>query len=114
MKDIIELKGVGEKTKKSLAKLGIYYVEDLYMYFPRQYEKMLPPVNVKDIREDAFRKLEILPLKYMDTHAYGDVVSRVISDVDTFADGLLLGFTQLFTGVITILATLGIMLILDY
>lgn len=66
---------------------------------------------VRDIREDAFSKLQILPLKYMDTHAYGDVVSRVIADVDTFADGLLMGFTQLFTGVLTILGTLGFMLI---
>lgn len=66
---------------------------------------------VRDIREDAFHKLEILPLKYLDTHAYGDVVSRVISDVDTFADGLLMGFTQLFTGVLTILGTLGFMLV---
>jgi len=66
---------------------------------------------VRDIREDAFRKLEILPLKYMDTHAYGDVVSRVIADVDTFAEGLLMGFTQLFTGVLTILGTLGFMLV---
>lgn len=66
---------------------------------------------IKDIRRDAFRKLEILPLKYMDAHAYGDVVSRVIADVDTFADGLLMGFTQLFTGVLTILGTLGFMLI---
>lgn len=65
---------------------------------------------IKDIREDAFRKLEILPLKYLDTRAYGDVVSRVIADVDTFADGLLMGFTQLFTGVLTILGTLGFML----
>ena len=66
---------------------------------------------VKDIREDAFHKLERLPLKYLDSKAYGDIVSRVISDVDTFADGLLMGFTQLFTGVITILGTLGFMLV---
>lgn len=65
---------------------------------------------IQDIRSDAFRRLEILPLKYMDTHAYGDVVSRVIADVDTFADGLLMGFTQLFTGALTILGTLGFML----
>lgn len=65
---------------------------------------------VKDIREDAFHKLEQLPLKYLDAHSYGDVVSRVIADVDTFADGLLMGFTQLFTGVLTILGTLGFML----
>lgn len=66
---------------------------------------------IKDIREAAFHKLEILPLKYMDAHSYGDVVSRVIADVDTFADGLLMGFTQLFTGVLTIIGTLGFMLI---
>ena len=66
---------------------------------------------IRDIRTDAFAKLEILPLKYLDAHAYGDVVSRVIADVDTFADGLLMGFTQLFTGVLTILCTLGFMLV---
>ena len=66
---------------------------------------------VKDIREDAFHKLERLPLKYLDTRAYGDIVSRVIADVDTFADGLLMGFTQLFSGVLTILGTLGFMLV---
>ncbi len=66
---------------------------------------------VKDIRRDAFYKLERLPLRYLDAHAYGDIVSRVISDVDTFADGLLMGFTQLFTGVLTILGTLLFMLI---
>ena len=66
---------------------------------------------IRDIRTDAFAKLEILPLKYLDAHAYGDIVSRVIADVDTFADGLLLGFTQLFTGVLTILCTLGFMLV---
>ena len=66
---------------------------------------------VKDIRKDAFQKLEILPLKYLDSKSYGDIVSRVIADVDTFADGLLMGFTQLFTGVLTILGTLGFMLV---
>ena len=66
---------------------------------------------VKDIREAAFHKLEKLPLKYLDSHAYGDIVSRVIADVDTFADGLLMGFTQLFTGVLTIGGTLVFMLI---
>ena len=65
---------------------------------------------VQDIRDEAFRKIEILPLKYIDGHSYGEVVSRVIADVDQFADGLLMGFTQFFTGVITILGTLGFML----
>lgn len=66
---------------------------------------------IRDIRQDAFHKLEILPLKYLDTKAYGDIVSRVIADVDTFADGLLMGFSQLFTGVLTIVGTLVFMLI---
>lgn len=66
---------------------------------------------VRDIREDAFHKLEQLPLKYLDAHAYGEIVSRVVADVDTFADGLLMGFTQLFTGVLTILGTLLFMLV---
>lgn len=65
---------------------------------------------VRDIRNDAFRKIEILPLKYIDGHPYGEVVSRVIADVDQFADGLLMGFTQLFTGVATIVGTLCFML----
>lgn len=68
---------------------------------------------VKDIREQAFDKIEKLPLNYFDTHSTGEVVSRVITDVDTFADGLLMGFTQLFTGVITILGTLFFMLSLS-
>lgn len=65
---------------------------------------------VRDIRNEAFEKIGILPLKYIDGHAHGEIVSRVIADVDQFADGLLMGFTQLFTGVITILGTLGFML----
>ena len=65
---------------------------------------------VRDVRDEAFRKLEILPLKYIDSHAHGDIVSRIIADVDQFSDGLLMGFTQLFTGVITIIGTLLFML----
>ena len=65
---------------------------------------------VRDIRNEAFQKLEILPLKFIDGHPQGEIVSRVIADVDQFADGLLMGFTQLFTGVITILGTLCFML----
>lgn len=65
---------------------------------------------VRDIRDDAFEKLQRLPLSYIDSHSYGEVVSRVVSDADQFADGLLMGFTQLFTGVVTILFTLGFML----
>ena len=68
---------------------------------------------VRDIRNEAFRKIEILPLKYIDSHSYGEITSRVIADVDQFADGLLMGFTQLFTGVMTILGTLLFMLTTD-
>lgn len=64
----------------------------------------------KDIRDEAFRHIQVLPLSYLDGHPQGDLVSRVVADVDTFADGLLLGFTQLFTGVMTILGTLLFML----
>lgn len=65
---------------------------------------------IEDIREKAFDKIQKVPLKYLDGHSHGDIMSRVVADVDTFADGLLLGFTQLFTGLITILGTLLFML----
>ena len=65
---------------------------------------------VQDIRNEAFRKIEILPLKYIDGRPHGEVVSRVIADVDQFADGLLMGFTQLFTGIATIVGTFCFML----
>ncbi len=65
---------------------------------------------VRDIRKDAFAKIQALPLKYIDGHSHGELVSRVVADVDQFADGLLMGFTQLFTGVLTIVGTLGFML----
>ncbi len=64
---------------------------------------------VRDVRDEAFKKLQILPLKYIDGHSHGDIVSRVIADVDQFSDGLLMGFTQLFTGVVTIIGTLVFM-----
>ena len=64
----------------------------------------------RDIRDEAFRHIQVLPLSYLDSHPQGDTVSRVIGDVDTFADGLLMGFTQLFTGVMTIAGTLVLML----
>lgn len=68
----------------------------------------------RDIRREAFRHIQELPLKYLDGHPHGDLLSRVVSDVDTFADGLLMGFTQLFTGVMTILGTLIFMLRLSW
>lgn len=67
----------------------------------------------KDLRDEAFDKIEKLPLKYIDGNSYGDIVSRVIADVDTFADGLLMGFTQFFTGVLTIVGTIIFMILID-
>lgn len=68
----------------------------------------------RDIRNEAFAHIQILPLSWLDRHPQGEIVSRMISDVDTFADGLLMGFTQLFTGVLTILGTLGFMLRINW
>ena len=69
---------------------------------------------VRDIRKDAFDKIGNLPLQYIDTHSHGDIVSRVVADADQFSDGLLMGFTQLFTGVMTIAGTLVFMLITNW
>lgn len=71
-------------------------------------------LTVRDIRDMAFKKIERLPLKYIDSHATGELTSRVISDVDQFAEGLLLGFSQFFTGVVTIVATLAFMLTISW
>jgi len=68
---------------------------------------------VEDVRKKAFRKIEVLPLSYIDAHPQGEIVSRIISDVDQFADGLLMGFSQLFTGIVTIAATLIFMLTIN-
>ena len=68
----------------------------------------------KDVRESAFNKIQKLPLKYLDTHPTGETVSKIIADTDEFTDGLLMGFTQFFTGVVTILATLVFMLLLNW
>jgi ATP-binding cassette subfamily B protein len=69
---------------------------------------------VRDIRNDAFGKLQTLPVSYSDTHTHGDIVSRIITDADQFSDGLLMGFSQLFTGVLTILGTLGFMFVINW
>ena len=81
----------------------------LAQFFTGTCNNRLTYCTVRDIRNDAFRHLQRLPISYLDSHASGDVVSRVITDVDQFADGLLMGFTQLFTGILTILGTLGFM-----
>ena len=68
---------------------------------------------VKDIRIEAFNRLFDMPLSYIDSHAHGDIVSRIVTDIDQFADGLLMGFSQLFTGIVTIIGTLGFMLYIN-
>ena len=67
-------------------------------------------LTVRDIRNDAFSKLQKLPLKYIDSHPHGDIISRIITDIEQISDGLLMGFTQFFTGIVTIFGTLGFML----
>ena len=98
-----------------LTKIGIIVgVTALLQWFMNTINNKITFQVIRDIRDEAFRKIEILPLKYIDAHAYGEIVSRVIADVDQFADGLLMGFTQLFTGVLTILGTLLFMLSIDW
>ncbi|UKI23533.1 MAG: hypothetical protein L6V88_03480 [Anaerotruncus sp.] len=73
------------------------------------------PFNVvRDMRNRAFSKIQVLPFGYLDSHPHGETVSRVISDADQFADGLLMGFTQLFTGVVTIIGTLAFMIYINF
>ncbi len=68
---------------------------------------------VQNIRNDAFSRLQSLPVSYSDTHPHGDIVSRIITDADQFSDGLLMGFSQLFTGILTIFGTLGFMFLIN-
>ncbi len=68
----------------------------------------------RDVRRDAFKKLESLPLSYLDAHSHGDLLSRIVNDTEQFSDGLLLGFTQLFTGIMTILGTLVLLVIINW
>lgn len=109
-KGLVDFPGILEILKKIAAAVGFTAAAQWVMNVCNN--KMTYGI-VRDIREEAFRKLEIVPLKYIDGHSYGEVVSRVIADVDQFADGLLMGFTQLFTGVVTILGTLIIMLTIN-
>lgn len=104
----VDFGGVFDIMKKIAAAVAVTAVAQWVMNTCNNY---ITYHVVKDIREAAFHRLEELPLKYLDAHAYGDIVSRVIADVDTFADGLLMGFTQLFTGVLTIVGTLIFMLV---
>lgn len=106
-KDLVDFAGVGRICIRIAVAIVITMVAQWFMNVANN--KITYSV-VRDIRRDAFEKIQILPLCYIDRHSYGEIVSRVIADADQFADGLLMGFTQLFTGVITIVGTLGFML----
>ena len=109
-KGFVDFRGIWDILVKIAAAIGLTAVAQWLMNVCNN--KMTYAI-VRDIRDEAFRKVEVLPLKYIDSNSYGEVVSRVIADVDQFADGLLMGFTQLFTGVVTILGTLAIMLTIN-
>lgn len=100
---------------KCLTKAGIVAgAAALMQFIMNMVNNRITFETVRDIREKAFKRIEVLPLKYIDGHSHGDLVSRVISDVDQLADGLLLGFSQFFTGMVTIAATLCFMLTISW
>lgn len=107
-KGLVDMTGIFAILKKIAVAMVLTAVAQWVMNTANNY---ITYHVIQDIRQDAFHKLENLPLRYLDAQSYGDIVSRVIADVDTFADGLLMGFTQLFTGVLTIFGTLFFMLI---
>lgn len=111
--------GPGQVDFAGLAKLAVAMAATILCTAVSQW--LMNVVNnritfqvVRDMRVKAFEQLEILPLKYMDAHRPGDAISRITTDAEQFSDGLLMGFTQLFTGVLTILGTLGVMLYIDW
>ena len=111
--------GPGQVDFAGLAKLAVAIAATILCTAVAQW--LMNVVNnritfqvVRDMRIRAFRQMEILPLKYMDAHRPGDAISRITTDVEQFSDGLLMGFTQLFTGVLTILGTLGVMISIDW
>lgn len=110
-KGMVDFAGILVILKKAVAVVAISAVAQWVMNVCNN--KMTYHI-VMDIRKDAFHKLERLPLSYIDSKPHGDIVSRVIADVDTFAEGLLMGFTQLFSGIATIAGTLIFMLLLDF
>ena len=107
----VDFEKIGEFIKQGIVIMAITAVTQWLMNTCNN--KMTYGI-VRDIRKDAFDKIEILPLGYVDTHSHGEIVSKVIADVDQFAEGLLLGFTQLFSGIVTILCTLYFMVRLNW
>ena len=109
-KGLVDFTGILEIVKKALIVIMLTAIAQWLMNICNN--RMTYHI-VRDIRKDAFDKIEKLPLSYIDSHSHGDLVSRVIADVDAFAEGLLMGFTQLFSGVATIIGTLLFMLSID-
>lgn len=109
-KGVVDFVGIGEIIQKAVVVIAVGAIAQWIM---NVCNNRMTYHIVMDIRKDAFQKLEKLPLSYIDSKSHGDIVSRVIADVDTFAEGLLLGFSQLFSGVATIVGTLLFMLSLD-
>ncbi|MDD6992228.1 MAG: ABC transporter ATP-binding protein [Oscillospiraceae bacterium] len=107
----VDLAGIGDILLKIAVVVGITAVVQWIM---NTVNNRITYHVVRDVRNEAFRKLERLPLSYLDVHPVGETVNRIIADADQFADGLLMGFTQLFTGVVTILATLIFMLLISW
>ena len=97
-------------VSRKLLQIGIcVLIAALAQWIMSQINNFVTFHVTRDIRNEAFRHVQVLPLSYLDSHPQGDTVSRIVADVDTFADGLLMGFTQLFTGVMTIVGTLALM-----
>lgn len=107
----VDMTGIGHILLKIAVVVGITAVVQWIM---NTVNNRITYHVVRDVRNEAFRKLEKLPLSYLDVHPVGETVNRIIADADQFADGLLMGFTQLFTGVVTILATLIFMLLISW
>ena len=113
---------VGEPEVGSIDRItGVLIEAGIFILITAAAQWLMSAINnkisfgvVRDIRNDAFDKIEALPLSYIDKKAHGDIVSRVINDADQFAEGLLLGFTQLFTGVLTIVGTLAFMIYINW
>ena len=110
-KGVVDFTQIGQIAKKAVVVIAVSAIAQWIMNVCNN--KMTYHI-VMDIRKDAFERLEKLPLGYIDAKSHGDIVSRIIADVDTFAEGLLMGFTQLFSGLATIVGTLLFMLVLDF
>ena len=107
----VDMAAVAQKLVGVLVCVGI---SGLAQWIMTELSQRVTYRVTRDIRDEAFEHIQRLPLSYLDRHPHGDLVSRVVADVDTFGDGLLMGFAQLFTGVMTILGTLILMLVISW